>query len=141
MLDQPPRPSTSFALLRGMRPKQWIKNVLLFAGFVYTLNEGWHPFTTEMWRAFGRSAAAFLLFSLVSSSVYLLNDVLDVEKDRKHPTKSKRPIASGALSPRTAVATAVVLMPVCLVASYLLSPPFAAVAAGYLAMQFGYIFA
>lgn len=141
MLDQSPRPSSSFALLRGMRPKQWIKNLLLFAGFVYTLNEGWHPFTPEMWRAFGRSAAAFLLFSLVSSSIYLLNDVLDVEKDRKHPTKSKRPIASGALSPRTAVATAVVLMPVSLVASYLLSPPFAAVAAGYLAMQFGYIFA
>jgi 4-hydroxybenzoate polyprenyltransferase len=141
MPDTSPRPSSFLALLRGMRPKQWIKNLLLFAGFVYTINEQWRPFTPEMWQAFRRSGAAFILFSLVSSAVYLLNDVLDVEKDRKHPSKRKRPIASGALSPKTAVAVAVVLMPACLVASYLLSPPFAAVAAGYLAMQFGYIFA
>jgi 4-hydroxybenzoate polyprenyltransferase len=128
------------ALLRAMRPRQWIKNLLLFAGFIFTLNEQWRPFSAEMWSALGRSAEAFFLFSLLSSSVYLLNDVLDVEKDRRHPTKRNRPVASGALSPRTAVAAALLLMPACLVGGYLLSPPFAAVAAGYLAMQFAYIF-
>jgi 4-hydroxybenzoate polyprenyltransferase len=133
------RPALLPSLLKAMRPKQWIKNLLLFAGFVFTLNEQWRPLSPEMWSAFVRSAGAFALFSLISSSVYLLNDVRDVEKDRLHPTKRNRPIASGALSSRTAITVAVLLMPVCLVAGYLLSPAFAAVAAGYLAMQFAYI--
>jgi 4-hydroxybenzoate polyprenyltransferase len=128
-------------LWRAMRPRQWIKNLLLFAGFVFTLNEQWRPFTPAMWTSLGRSAAAFLLFSLLASSVYLLNDVLDVDKDRVHPTKRNRPVASGALPPRIAVAAALVLMPASLVGGYLLSPPFAAVGAGYLVMQFAYIFA
>jgi 4-hydroxybenzoate polyprenyltransferase len=136
-----PRRSLSPPLLRAMRPKQWIKNLILFAGFVFTLNEQWRPFSPEMWASLGRSAAAFVLFSLLSSSVYLLNDVLDVEKDRKHPTKRNRPIASGALSPKTAVTVSAALMVVCLLGGYALSPPFAAVAAGYLAMQFAYVFA
>ena len=128
-------------LVAAMRPKQWIKNLIVFAGFVFTLNEQWRPFTPEMWNALSRSALAFALFSLLSSSVYLLNDVLDVEKDRLHPTKRNRPIASGALSPATAVIAGVLLMPTCLVAGYLLSPKFAIVGGGYLAMQFAYIFA
>jgi 4-hydroxybenzoate polyprenyltransferase len=70
----------------------------------------------------------------------LLNDVLDVEKDRQHPTKRNRPIASGELSPRLAIAVAVLLMPSCLIAGYLLSPPFALVVTGYAAMQLAYIF-
>jgi 4-hydroxybenzoate polyprenyltransferase len=127
------------ALIRAMRPKQWIKNLLLFAGFVFTLNDQWRPFSPEMWSALLRSVAAFSLFSLIASSVYLLNDVRDLEKDRRHPTKRNRPIAAGALSPRVAIAVAVVLMPLCLIAGFRLSPPFAAVAAGYLGMQFAYI--
>jgi 4-hydroxybenzoate polyprenyltransferase len=127
-------------LLKALRPRQWIKNFLVFAGFVFTLNERWRPFTPAMWSYLGRSAAAFVLFSLISSSIYLLNDVLDVEQDRLHPTKRNRPIASGALSPSLAVAVALVLMPVGLFLGYLLSVPFAGVAAGYLAMQFAYIF-
>ena len=74
------------ALLRALRPKQWMKNLLVFAGFVFTLNERWIPFSPAMWSFFWRSLGAFGLFSLVSSSVYLLNDVRDVEKDRLHPT-------------------------------------------------------
>ena len=110
MQDKSPRPSSSLALLRGMRPKQWIKNLLVFAGFVFTLNEQWRPFTPEMWSLLGRSAAAFVLFSLLSSAVYLLNDVLDVEKDRKHPTKSKRPDRVGrAVAQARASRVAVVL--------------------------------
>lgn len=136
----PDRPSLPAALFKAMRPKQWIKNLLLFAGFVFTLNEQWKPFSHTMWHYLARSAAAFVLFSGLASSVYLLNDTLDVEKDRKHPVKRNRPIASGALSPRVAVGVAVVLMSVSLLGGYVLSPPFAVVAAGYLVMQFGYIF-
>lgn len=128
------------SLLKAMRPKQWIKNLLLFAGFVFTLNERWRPFSPQMWDYLERSLAAFALFSLISSSVYLLNDVRDVEKDRAHPTKRNRPIASGDLSPRVAVIIGLLLMPLCLALGYWLSPAFAAVAASYLLMQFAYIY-
>jgi 4-hydroxybenzoate polyprenyltransferase len=134
-------PNRFVALIKGLRPKQWIKNLLVFAGFVFTLNERWRPFSPTMWSFLERSAAAFALFSFLSSSVYLLNDLRDVDKDRLHPTKKKRPIASGALPPRLALVAALLLMPTCLVLAYLLSPVFAAVLAGYLVMQFGYIFA
>lgn len=131
----------ALALVRGLRPKQWIKNLLVFAGFVFTLNDRWRPFSPAMWSFLLRSLAAFGLFSLLSSSIYLLNDVRDVEKDRLHPTKKRRPIASGELNARVAVAVALLLMPLCLVGGYLLAPPFAAVAGSYLVMQFGYILA
>jgi 4-hydroxybenzoate polyprenyltransferase len=128
------------ALLKAMRPKQWVKNLLLFAGFVFTVNELWLPLSPEMWTYLARSAVAFVLFSLVSSAVYLTNDVLDVENDRQHPTKRNRPIASGALPPWLAVMVAVLLIPMCLLGAYRLQPLFALVMAGYLVMQAGYIF-
>jgi len=134
------RPSLPLALLKAMRPKQWIKNLIVFAGFVFTLNERWRPFTPAMWGYLAKSAAAFGLFSLISSSVYLLNDVVDVDADRQHPRKRNRPVASGALPAGVAMAAAVLLMSACLLLGYLLSPPFAAVAAGYVAMQFAYTF-
>ena len=133
--------SLPFALLKAMRPKQWVKNLLLFAGFVFTVNERWHPFSPAMWTYLWRAAGAFALFSLVSSAVYLANDVLDVENDRQHPTKRNRPIASGALPARLAVVVAVLLIPICLLGAYLMRPLFAALMAGYLVMQVGYVFA
>jgi 4-hydroxybenzoate polyprenyltransferase len=135
-----PHPPLVVALLKGLRPKQWIKNLLVFAGLVFTLNERWRFFSPEMWRYLSRSTAAFVIFSLVSSTVYLLNDVRDVDRDRRHPTKRNRPVASGALPARVAVATALAMMPVLLVASYVLSVQFFAVVAAYLVMQFGYVF-
>jgi 4-hydroxybenzoate polyprenyltransferase len=128
------------ALLKAMRPKQWIKNLLVFAGFVFTLNERWKPFSPTMWSYLGRAAVAFGLFSLISSAIYLLNDIVDRAQDRLHPTKRNRPIASGALPVPVALAAAVVLLPVSLIAAYFLSPGFAAVAAGYVVMQFCYVF-
>src|SRR4051812_41443616 len=107
------------ALVKGLRPKQWIKNLLVFAGFIFTLNERWRPFSPVMWSFLERSACAFALFSFASSSIYLLNDIRDVEKDRLHATKRNRPIASGALSPRLAFIVALLLMPVCLVLAFL----------------------
>jgi len=132
--------SLPFALLKAMRPKQWVKNLLLFAGFAFTANERWRPFSPTMWTYLSRAAAAFVLFSLVSSAVYLVNDVLDVENDRQHPTKRNRPIASGALPAWLAVMVSALLIPVCLLGAYLLQPLFALVMAGYLVMQVGYIF-
>jgi 4-hydroxybenzoate polyprenyltransferase len=123
-----------------MRPKQWSKNVLLYAGLVFTLNERWQPFSPEMWASFAKATAAFVLFSLLSSSIYLLNDVIDVEKDRRHPTKRNRPVASGELSPRLAVVAAIFLMPASVIAGYAVSPMFASVAGGYALMQLAYVF-
>jgi 4-hydroxybenzoate polyprenyltransferase len=132
--------SLPFALLKAMRPKQWVKNLLLFAGFVFTVNERWHPFSPAMWSYLTRAAVAFVLFSLVSSAVYLANDVIDVENDRQHPTKRSRPIASGALPAWLAVVVAILLIPVCLCGAYLMQPLFALVMASYLVMQVGYLF-
>lgn len=134
------RPNVVVALWRGLRPKQWIKNLLVFAGLVFTLNERWRLFTPEMWRYLARASAAFVLFSLISSTIYLLNDVRDVEKDRRHPVKRNRPVASGALPPWLAVTTALALMPLVFTAAFLLSRPFFIVVASYVVMQFGYIF-
>lgn len=121
-----------------MRPKQWIKNLLVFAGFVFTLNERWRPFTPAMWSYLARAAAAFGLFSLISSSIYLINDVLDVEQDRRHPVKRHRPVASGALPRSAALVTALLLLPASLAAATVLSPPFAGIAAWYVALQIAY---
>lgn len=76
--------------IKAMRPRQWLKNGLLFAG-LYLNHDLLNP------HAFKRAVAGFALFCLLSGAVYLLNDILDVERDRQHPRKCKRPIASGAL--------------------------------------------
>src|SRR5690348_1833301 len=92
---QPARPrSTIGLLLRSLRPEQWTKNLVLFAGLLFGL------------RLFDRTAllraiAAAGIFCLLSSVVYLVNDVMDREADKLHPLKCRRPIASGALAPQT----------------------------------------
>jgi 4-hydroxybenzoate polyprenyltransferase len=78
-----------------MRPRQWVKNLLLFAGIVFS-----HNFSH--WDLLGRSVAGFILFCLLSGSVYILNDLQDIEADRLHPVKRKRPIASGSVGPALA---------------------------------------
>ena len=102
-------------LLLAMRPKQWVKNAFVFAGIVFA---GQHLFT-EPW-ALGRVALAFVLFSLVSGCVYLINDLADIENDRQHPRKRLRPLASGRLSPAFAYAAAVVLSVVSLAAPFVI---------------------
>ena len=88
-------------LLLGMRPKQWVKNGFVFAGIVFAEQQMF----TQAW-AIGRVLAAFVLFSLVSGCVYLVNDLVDIEKDRQHPRKRLRPLASGRLSPSLATGAA-----------------------------------
>jgi 4-hydroxybenzoate polyprenyltransferase len=78
------------ALIQSMRPRQWTKNLALFVGIV---------FAQQLFNitSFERAFVAFVVFCLASSSIYIFNDLLDLERDRQHPTKSKRPLASGNL--------------------------------------------
>jgi decaprenyl-phosphate phosphoribosyltransferase len=97
-----PRSSPVLGLVRTARPKQWIKNILVLAAPV-AASEIFHA------RVVGPLTAIFFAYCLGASAVYLLNDTLDVEADRAHPTKRNRPIAAGIVSARTALTTAVVL--------------------------------
>jgi decaprenyl-phosphate phosphoribosyltransferase len=91
------------SLLKLLRPKQWMKNVLVFAAPV-SAGEGTEP--QIMLLALG----GFVCFSIVASGLYAVNDVQDAERDRLHPRKRNRPIASGAVSPRTGVTIGVLMM-------------------------------
>ncbi len=118
------------AVVRSLRPRQWVKNLLVFAGVVFAQK----LFTPAVWAALG----AFVIFCGLSGAIYLLNDVADREKDRRHPDKRHRPIASGALPLRVALAVAGVLIVLGLAAAYRLSPSFALAAAGYVALLAAY---
>ena len=121
------------ALFKAIRPHQAAKNLFVFAALIFTGNL-FHP------ALFLRVTAAFLLFSLAAGSIYLLNDLLDVEADRHHPKKCLRPIASGALPLPLARIALVVLMGGSLLASAALSLKFGIVVAGYLVLQIAYCF-
>ena len=104
-----PRP-WPLAIGQSLRAYQWIKNGLLFAGLIFTgqWNYGYRGFKIHLWEwinwsKVGYVFAAFVVFCLLSSAGYLLNDIRDLEKDRRHPEKSKRPIAAGEVSPRMAL--------------------------------------
>ena len=85
--------------LAGMRPRQWTKNLVLFAGLLFAKKTGDLESWAEAFTVFGAYCAA-------SSAAYLMNDVLDAEHDRRHPTKRFRPVASGRLAPRDALLVA-----------------------------------
>ena len=118
----------AFLLLESMRPKQWTKNVLLFGGIVFSK----HLFEPD---SFTRALVGFFVFCVLSGVVYVLNDITDIERDKKHPKKQHRPIASGALAPAFALPASAVLAAVALVAAFHLSPGFALVSALYLVIQ------
>jgi 4-hydroxybenzoate polyprenyltransferase len=121
------------ALFVSLRPHQWTKNLVVLAA----LGLSKHLFEP---RPLLRALLAFALFCGLSGAVYLLNDVADVEQDRIHPLKRRRPLASGALSLRTAATVAVLLGLACLGLSALLGRSFALCAAAYLALNLLYSF-
>lgn len=86
----------------SMRPKQWTKNLVVFAGLIFSRNFGEADLLL-------RSVEAFVVFCLLSGVIYLVNDIADIDKDRHHPTKCQRPLASGALKKSTALAAALLL--------------------------------
>ena len=124
--------ATARALVVSLRPRQWPKNAVVLVGLVFARELG-QPEQVL------RAVLGALLFCLLSGAVYLVNDLLDVEKDRLHPLKRTRPLASGQLSPLTAGVVAVLLVAGSLFAAYLLSPAFCAVALGYLGLQALYV--
>lgn len=105
------------ALIKEMRPKQWMKNGLIFAALVFDGQLSNFP-------ALGKTILAAILFSLLASTIYIINDLSDVESDRKHPTKRFRPIAAGELSVQVAKMAVIILLLAVLPGMYFLSPAF-----------------
>jgi len=120
------------ALLKTMRPRQWVtKNVFIFAAIVFDKQ----LFVVD---SFLRTLAGFALFCLISSSVYIFNDIADVEADRQHPEKKNRPIPSGKLPMPAAWTAGILLAAVTLAAGYLLAPSFAYVIGLYFLINVAY---
>ena len=120
-------------LLKTMRPKQWPKNVFIFTALVFD-EKLFTPFLLL------KTVAAFILFCLTSSAVYLINDVADIEKDRQHPTKRLRPLPSGQLKPSVAIAAGVLIPLVTLPLSFLLDLYFGFIVLAYLVTMIVYSF-
>lgn len=127
-------------LLRALRPSQWIKNLVVLSAWFFAR---WDP--EQQRNASGSHAvfcvlAAATIFCLVSSGIYLLNDIRDIDADRAHPLKRLRPIAAGQVSARTAGVLAVLLLVAGLAVASLLAAPFALLIAGYVVLQLAYTF-
>jgi len=120
-----------WAIFKAARPRQWIKNFAVFAALIFS---GTLFDSTNQLKAF----EGFLLFCIFSSATYLLNDVFDIERDRLHPFKRKRPIASGLIPMPLAIFLSLVLIVIFLPLSYSLSPAFFFAALAYLIMQLFY---
>lgn len=109
-----PHPNVALELLKAMRPRQWVKNAFVFAAIAFSEERLWQfwrpapdgPGPWPLLRVFG----AFLAFCMAASAIYLVNDLVDIEKDRAHPKKRHRPFASGRLNPRVGMAAAVALI-------------------------------
>ncbi|MBG0788424.1 MAG: decaprenyl-phosphate phosphoribosyltransferase [Anaerolineaceae bacterium] len=120
-------------LLKTMRPRQWPKNIFVLAALV---------FDQQLFNlaSLGRTLAAFALFCLVSSLIYIINDLADIESDRRHPDKCHRPLAAGLLPKHWAVTAAVILAVTTLPVSFLLSIGFGLVISGYFLLMLAYSF-
>ncbi len=120
-----------YSILKASRPRQWVKNLALFTTILFTGNF-FNP------RAFTPTIFAFIAFCLLSSSNYILNDVMDAPKDRKHPFKRFRPVASGKLSVRLALFVSFLFGIGGLLIAQTISKPFLILAAIFLLLQYSY---
>ena len=111
--------------LRLLRPRQWLKNVFVFAGLIFS-RQFFYPDSIE------KSIYAFVVFCLLSSCGYIINDILDYKEDRAHPVKSKRPIAAGKISRGQAAVVGALLLVLSLCSAYLLGAKFSYVCLIYL---------
>ena len=123
---------TAGALWRGMRPAQWSKNVLIFAGLVFDgqLLDG---------NALLRVCAGLVLMCMIASSIYLINDLADLDSDRRHPVKRKRPLAAGEITQTQALVAALLLALLALAASFQLQPQLTVVLGCYFGLHLLYI--
>lgn len=120
-------------IILSLRPKQWTKNLIIFAGLVFSR----HFLNT---RYFLESLAAFAIFCLLSGTVYIVNDIVDRESDRMHPVKSKRPIAAKSLAVNSAIIFAVIFAIAALFFAYLMNQLFFLVALAYFILMLAYSF-
>ncbi|MFH1037471.1 MAG: decaprenyl-phosphate phosphoribosyltransferase [PVC group bacterium] len=119
------------SILLSMRPRQWLKNTFVFAALIFA-----RQFTSS-----GKvltTLIVFVIFSLLSGAVYLTNDVVDIEEDRRHREKSGRPIAAGRLSPGPALAAALVSSLAALAGAFMIGPNLGLIAAAYLLLMGSY---
>ncbi len=131
------KPSWFLSALRALRPKQWTKNAVVFAAFIFALGDRQQQVAlADVWIPL----KAALLFCIVSSGIYLINDVKDIQGDRAHPTKRLRPIAAGELPIPAAIGMSLVLLAAGLAGSALLSHMLFCVVASYVALQLVYTF-
>ena len=119
------------ALIKTMRPRQWPKNIFVFAALVFD-KQLFHQ------TAFFETLAGFVLFCLISSSVYIFNDIVDIEADRQHPEKKKRPIPSGQLPLSAAWIAGILLAVITLAISYFMHVGFAIVLLTYFLLNIVY---
>ena len=125
--------------LAAIRPNQWTKNAVVVAAFFFAFWDQYHTGAAEL-PELVKAVPAFLLFCLASSSVYLMNDIKDVDADRHHPVKRNRPLASGRISKGEAVIVSLLLMATALVGAVFLSLPFLYTMIAYLVVQILYTF-
>jgi decaprenyl-phosphate phosphoribosyltransferase len=124
-------------LIKAVRPRQWVKNVLVLAAPLAALGG---PVRYDYTAVLIQVSVAFVVFSIGASAVYLINDVRDVEADRQHPTKRFRPIAAGVVPEWLAYGLAAVLAVASLGLAWWLTPNLAVVMAVYIGMQLAYCF-
>jgi 4-hydroxybenzoate polyprenyltransferase len=111
-------------LIITMRPKQWYKNFILFISIIFSHNIG----NLEMWSIV---ISAFIIFCILSGGEYIINDIIDLEKDKNHPKKQKRPIASGKFKVIHALIFAIILIIGGIIASYFINIPFMILSISY----------
>ncbi|MCX8131532.1 MAG: decaprenyl-phosphate phosphoribosyltransferase [Clostridia bacterium] len=126
-------PQKAYGLIKLLRPKQWVKNTFVFCALIFSKN----LFNREL---FIESIYAFLLFCCISSCVYILNDIADIEKDRKHPKKKHRPLPAGLITRKQAVFFLIILFTSCVICSYVLSIPFTVIILLYFILNVLYSF-
>ena len=128
-------------LILSMRPKQWTKSGIVFLALIFSVNQNWVPEHPSTWlNLVLRCALTAVAFSLVSGADYLINDVRDRESDAIHPTKRRRPIAAGLISPATAVTFAVVVAGLAIAGSFLIDWRTGLALVVYIALMTGYSF-
>ncbi len=114
-----------------MRPRQWTKNLVLFAGIIF---DGQLLKLASLLRV----STAFIIFCMVSGLVYTINDLMDIQNDRQHPHKKLRPLASGELKPKTAIGFSIILTTVIFASAFLLSLQFGVICLGYVLLMLAY---
>jgi 4-hydroxybenzoate polyprenyltransferase len=125
--------NTLYLLLEQLRPKQWIKNLLVFASILFAFKSVSIVIIVE-------SIIAFIIFCMISSVVYIINDYVDREADSNHPEKRYRPMASGALNPKLALTTAVLFFVLSVAGAYTLNYQFGGIIIVYFISNLLYTF-